>query len=172
MSEQEEPTSPELVAMVVTGLMLDPSSNVPIVILRDEERTLFLPIWIGAAEAQAIALRMEGIATQRPMTHDLFTQMCERLGGMISRVVISDLREGTFFADIYLDPSDPQKVLDARPSDAIALALRAQAPIFARRAVLEQAQIVPAALDPSDDEERIRRVLEDMNPDDPGRYKM
>lgn len=171
MSQDEIP-SLDLVSMSVSGLMLDPSSNVPIVILRDVDRTLFLPIWIGVAEAQAIALRMEGVATPRPLTHDLLLQMCERLGGSIEKIVISDLKEGTFFAEIHLSPEEPRRVLDARPSDAIALALRAQAPIFVRRAVLDQAQVIATALDPADDAERIRRVLEELNPDDPGRYTM
>jgi uncharacterized protein len=171
MSQDDSP-GPDLVPMSVTGLMLDPSSNVPIVILRDLDRTLFLPIWIGVAEAQAIALRIEGVITPRPLTHDLLLQMCERLGGTIEKIVISDLREGTFIAEIHLDPGEPKRILDARPSDAIALALRAQAPIYVRRAVLDQAQIVTGSLDPTDDEERIRRVLEEMNPNDPGRYTM
>jgi bifunctional DNase/RNase len=158
--------------MAVTGLMLDPTSNVPIVILRDLERTLFLPIWIGVAEAQAIALRMEGVAPPRPLTHDLLLQMCQRMGGSIEKIVISDLREGTFFAEIHLTPDEPKRILDARPSDAIALALRAEAPIFVRRAVLDQAQVVATALDPADDAERIRRVLEELNPNDPDRYTM
>lgn len=171
MSQEDSPW-PDLVPMAVTGLMLDPSSNVPIVILRDFDRTLFLPIWIGVAEAQAIALRMEGVAAPRPLTHDLLLQMCERLGGSIEKIVISDLREGTFFAEIHLAPEEARKILDARPSDAIALALRADAPIYVRRTVLDQAQVVPTALDPADDEERIRRVLEELNPNDPGRYTM
>jgi len=166
---QEDSAGLDLVPMAVTGLMLDPSSNVPIVILRDLDRTLFLPIWIGVAEAQAIALRMEGVAPPRPLTHDLLLQMCQRLGGSIEKIVISDLREGTFFAEIHLALETP-KVLDARPSDAIALALRAEAPIFVRRAVLDQAQVVATALDPADDAERIRRVLEELNPNDPDRY--
>jgi len=168
---QEDSAGLDLVPMAVTGLMLDPSSNVPIVILRDLDRTLFLPIWIGVAEAQAIALRMEGVAPPRPLTHDLLLQMCQRLGGSIEKIVISDLREGTFFAEIHLALETP-KVLDARPSDAIALALRAEAPIFVRRAVLDQAQVVATALDPADDAERIRRVLEELNPNDPDRYTM
>ncbi len=171
MSQDETPRI-DLVPMAVTGLMLDPSSNVPIVILRDLDRTLFLPIWIGIAEAQAIALRMEGVAAPRPLTHDLLLQMCERMGGSIEKIVISDLREGTFFAEIHLAPEEPKRILDARPSDAIALALRAEAPIYVRRAVLDQAQVVTTALDPTDDAERIRRVLEELNPNDPGRYTM
>ncbi len=158
--------------MAVTGLMLDPSSNVPIVILRDLARTLFLPIWIGVTEAQAIAIRLEGVAPPRPLTHDLLLEMCGHLGGRISRIVINDLRDGTFFAEIHLDPKDPKQVLDARPSDAIALALRAGAPIYVRRAVLEKAQVVAAPLDARDDEERIRQVLEQLDPSDPNRYKM
>ncbi len=172
MSQETPPPESDLVPMAVTGLMLDPSSNVPIVILRDLARTLFLPIWIGVTEAQAIAIRLEGVVPPRPLTHDLLLEMCGRLGGTIDRVVINDLRDGTFFAEIHLNLKDPKLVLDARPSDAIALALRAGAPIYVRRTVLEQAQVVAAPLDAGDDEERIRQVLEQLDPNDPSRYKM
>src|SRR5262245_23385769 len=132
----DEPTAPDdPVRMEVKGLMLDPSSNVPIVLLRDSETSAFLPICIGMPEAQAIALRIEGVQPPRPLTHDLLLQACRRLGGNIERVVISDLQESTFFAQIHLFQGDERVSLDARPSDAIALALRAEAPIFVRRTV-------------------------------------
>ncbi len=172
MSQDKPSPDSDLVQMAVTGLMLDPSSNVPIVILRDLARTLFLPIWVGVTEAQAIAIRLEGVVPPRPLTHDLLLEVCDRLGGRISRIVISDLRDGTFFAEIHLGPTHPKRALDARPSDAIALALRAGAPIYVRRTVLEQAQVVAAPLDDSDDEARIRQVLEQLDPNDPNRYKM
>ncbi len=171
MSENDD-ARPDPVPMIVTGLMLDASSNVPIVILRDLDRTLFLPIWIGAAEAQAIALRLEGMETPRPLTHDLLLRVCEQLGAKVNRIVVSDLREGTFIAEIHIGSAESPRIVDARPSDAIALALRAEAPIFVRQSVLDQAQVVAASQNPEEDAERIRRILEEMNPNEPGRYTM
>src|SRR5262245_59313847 len=123
------------------------------------------------AEAQAIALRIEGVQPPRPLTHDLLLQACRRLGGNIERVVISDLQESTFFAQIHLFQGDERVSLDARPSDAIALALRAEAPIFVRRTVLQKAQIIPSSLQGAD-EERLKKILEELNPEDLGRYTM
>ena len=108
----------------IKGLMLDPSSNVPIVILRDIQSQLFLPIWIGVFEANAIALRIEGIEPPRPMTHDLLRSVVDQLGGTVEKIVISDLRESTFFAMIHVKNDGRSVAIDARPSDAIALALR------------------------------------------------
>jgi uncharacterized protein len=157
--------------MEIKGLMLDPSSNVPIVILRDEQSDVFLPIWIGVFEANAIALRIEGVEPPRPMTHDLLLSSVRTLGAAIERIVISDLRESTFFAVIHLDFSGKKMTLDARPSDAIALALRAEAPIFVLRSVLEKARAVEIDADASE-EEKIRRMLEELGPEDLGKYTM
>src|SRR5947199_7645344 len=107
----------------IKGLMLDPSSNVPIVILRDIGSQLFLPIWIGVFEANAIALRIEGVEPPRPMTHDLLRLTIEQLGASVEKIVISDLRDNTFFALIHLRRGENAIEVDARPSDAIALAL-------------------------------------------------
>ncbi|HEY4592083.1 MAG TPA: bifunctional nuclease family protein, partial [Thermoanaerobaculia bacterium] len=104
----------------IKGLMLDPSSNVPIVILRDIGSQLFLPIWIGVFEANAIALRIEGVEPPRPMTHDLLRSVLEQLGGRVEKIVISDLRESTFFALIHVRNQERDVAIDARPSDAIA----------------------------------------------------
>ncbi len=161
----------EEVRVEIKGLLLDPTSNQPIVILRDADSRLLLPIWIGIFEANAIALRLEGVETPRPMTHDLLQQALVRLGAGVERVVISDLREGTFFALIYLQTPQGALRLDARPSDAIALAVRVQAPIFVLRAVLEQAKAEELAAEPSD-EEKLKQWLENISPEDLGKYTM
>lgn len=163
-------TSEEL-RMEIKGLMLDPASNVPIVILRDETSDVFLPIWIGVFEANAIALRIEGVEPPRPMTHDLLLSSLSSLGAAIERIVISDLRDSTFFAIIHLDRKGEKLSLDSRPSDAIALALRAEAPIFVLRDVLERANAVDHDQGASE-EEKIRKMLEELGPEDLGKYTM
>src|SRR5215208_3953679 len=114
--------------MEIKGLMLDPSSDIPIVILKDTGSQLFLPIWIGVPEAKAIAIRIEGVELPRPMTHDLLRSVFETLGARIDRIVISDLKDNTFFAMIHAQQDGRTLSIDARPSDAIALALRANVP--------------------------------------------
>lgn len=163
--------APEELRMSIKGLMLDPSSNVPIVILKHDDSQVFLPIWIGVFEANAIALRIEEVETPRPMTHDLFHNTLQSLGTQIQKIVISDLRDNTFFALIHLQRNGEVLQMDARPSDAIALALRAQAPIFVTRPVLEKAKAVDLASEISD-EEKLRRWLEEVSPEDLGKYKM
>ena len=113
-----------MVKMEIKGLLMDPVSNMPVVILRDPEKGLFLPIWVGIFEANAIALEMEKVATPRPMTHDLLKNLLTELDTRVDRVVINDLRENTFFARIHLTRGDSTLSVDSRPSDAIALALR------------------------------------------------
>jgi len=155
----------------IKGLMLDPSSNVPIVILRDIGSQLFLPIWIGVFEANAIALRIEGVEPPRPMTHDLLRSVLEHLGGKVEKIVISDLRESTFFAVIHIRNHEQGVEVDARPSDAIALALRTGSPIFVLRSVLDKAQAVDLATDASD-EDKLKKWLEEISPDDLGKWTM
>lgn len=155
----------------IRGLMLDPSSNVPIVILRDTESQLFLPIWIGVFEANAIALKIEGVEPPRPMTHDLLRLMLEQLGAQVEKIVISDLKESTFFAVIHVQHGDRSIGIDARPSDAIALALRAEAPIFVLRSVLDKAQAAELATDATD-EERLKKWLEEIGPEELGKWTM
>jgi bifunctional DNase/RNase len=155
----------------IRGLMLDPSSNVPIVILRDPQSQLFLPIWIGVFEANAIALKIEGVEPPRPMTHDLLRMMIEHLGAQVEKIVISDLKESTFFAVIHVHHDGQSIGIDARPSDAIALALRAEAPIFVLRSVLDKAQAAELTTDVSD-EERLKKWLEEINPDELGKWTM
>jgi bifunctional DNase/RNase len=155
----------------IKGLMLDPSSNVPIVILRDIGSQLFLPIWIGVFEANAIALRIEGVEPPRPMTHDLLRLVLERLGGQVEKIVISDLKESTFFAVIHVRNQEHSVEIDARPSDAIALALRTGSPIFVLRSVLDKAQAVDLATEAGDDE-KLKKWLEEISPDDLGKWTM
>lgn len=159
------------VRMEIKGLMLDPTSNVPIVILRDAESQLLLPIWIGVFEANAIALRLEGVETPRPMTHDLLRSTLEQLGATVRKIVICDLQESTFFALIHVSVRDRELTIDSRPSDAIALALRTDAPIFALSHVLEKARAVDLVADPTD-EDRLRKWLEEIRPEDLGKYTM
>jgi len=155
----------------IKGLMLDPASNVPIVILRDTQSQLFLPIWIGVFEANAIALRIEGVEPPRPMTHDLLRLVLDQLGAAVEKIVISDLRESTFFALIHLRHGDDSVTVDARPSDAIALALRVSAPIFVLRSVLDKAQAADLATQVND-EEKLKKWLEEISPEELGKWTM
>lgn len=163
--------TPEELRMEIKGLMLDPSSNVPIVVLKHEASQVFLPIWIGVFEANAIALRIEGVDTPRPMTHDLLRTTLEQLGAKVEKIVISDLKDNTFYALIHLQRNGESVHVDARPSDAIALALRTEAPIFVSKPVLDKAQAVDLASQISDDE-KLRKWLEEVSPEDLGKYEM
>lgn len=155
----------------IKGLMLDPSSNIPIVILRDTQSQLFLPIWIGVFEANAIALRLEGVTPPRPLTHDLLHSAITQQGGTVEKIVISDLRESTFFAVIHVYQQGVALQIDARPSDAIALALRADAPIYVLRSVLDKAQAVDLVTEASD-EEKLKKWLEEISPEELGKWTM
>jgi bifunctional DNase/RNase len=160
----------QLVPMSIKGLMLDPVSNSPIVVLKDEAEKFFLPIWVGIFEANAIALQLENVATPRPMTHDLLKNMIADLDARVARVVINDLRDSTFFAQIRLITGGKTLEVDARPSDAIALALRTEAPIFVAQSVLDQAQTISP--DGDDSDEKLKKWFEQLGPDDMGKYKM
>jgi len=165
--------SSDLIAMSIKGLMLDPVSNSPIVVLKDDDEKFFLPIWVGIFEANAIALQLENITTPRPMTHDLLRNMISELNARVIRIVINDLRDSTFFAQIRLavgTGSDRTLEVDARPSDAIALALRTEAPIFVTQNVLDQAQTITP--DSDDSEEKTKQWFENLSPEDLGKYKM
>ncbi len=159
-----------LVEMSVKGLMVDPVTNMPIVILRDAENQRVLPIWVGPVEANAIALQIENIAPPRPMTHDLLRNLLAELGATLTRVIIADLRENTFYAYLELHRGGEVQLLDARPSDAIALAIRTRAPVFVDTKVLDQARSVDVSSEQAD-QERLQRWLESLDPDDLG-YKM
>ena len=130
--------------MKVKGLALDPLSNMPIIILRDEEEKRSLPIWVGLFEANAIALELEKIPTPRPMTHDLIKNILESIDARVVKVEVNDLRENTFFAVIHLQLGSAEIAVDSRPSDAIALAIRAKAPVFAEDRVFDKAERLPS----------------------------
>jgi bifunctional DNase/RNase len=159
------------IEMTIKGLMVDPITNMPIIILRDKDGQRVLPIWVGVFEANAIALQMENVSTPRPMTHDLLKNVISDLKADIEKIVVSDLRENTFYALIYLVVNGEAMAIDARPSDAIALALRARAPIFVEDSVIDHAKTVDFAPEKGDSE-RQRKWLESLDPDEMGRYKM
>ncbi len=159
------------VEMTIKGLMVDPVTNMPIIILRDQEGQRVLPIWVGVFEANAIALQIENIATPRPMTHDLLRNVITDLKAQVRKIVVSDLKENTFYALIYLTVNGDTVAVDARPSDAIALALRVRAPIFVEDAVIDGAKSLDFTPDKADSE-RLQKWLESLDPEDLGKYKM
>ena len=160
-----------MVKMEIKGLLMDPVSNMPVVILRDADDGVFLPIWVGIFEANAIAIEMEKVTTARPMTHDLLKNVLTELNTKVDRVVINDLRDNTFFARIYLSRGEARWNIDSRPSDAIALALRSKAEIFVEEEVLEKSRTLRSESE-EQDPERLRKWLEEVNPEDLGKYKM
>jgi hypothetical protein len=160
-----------LIEMTIKGLMVDPITSMPIVVLKDKDGERVLPIWVGVFEANAIALQIENVATPRPMTHDLLRNVIVDLDGAVDRVVVSDLQESTFFAVIHLTVKGEHLVVDARPSDAIALALRMRAPILVDETVIDNAKTVDFASD-SVDSNRLQQWLESLDPDEMGKYKM
>ena len=162
---------PMEIEMTIKGLMIDPITNMPIVILKDKGGEHVLPIWVGVFEANAIALQIENIATPRPMTHDLLRNILSEIEANVLRIVVSDLRDDTFYAMIYLDRAGGTIAIDARPSDAIALALRTKAPIYVEDSVVESAKGLDLTKD-STDSERLQKWLEGLNPEDLGKYKM
>jgi len=158
------------IEMSIKGLMVDPISNMPIVILRDKEGSRTLPIWVGMFEANAIALQIENISTPRPMTHDLLRNVIHDLKASVQKIVVCDLQDSTFYALIYLTLNGEVVAIDARPSDAIALALRTRAPIYVEEAVIDNAKTVDVTADKAD-ADRLHKWLESLDPDDLG-YKM
>ena len=159
------------IEMTIKGLMVDPITNMPIVILRDKDGQRVLPIWVGVFEANAIALQIENVTPQRPMTHDLLNNVIHDLRADIQKIVVSDLKDNTFYAIIYLTIGGEVTAIDARPSDAIALALRTKAPIFVEERVIDNAKPLDIAADKGDSE-RLHKWLESLDPDDLGKYKM
>jgi uncharacterized protein len=158
------------IEMTIKGLMVDPITNMPIVILRDKDGQKVLPIWVGTFEANAIALQIENISTPRPMTHDLLRNVIHDLKASVQKVVVCDLQDNTFYALIYLATAGDTVAIDARPSDAIALALRTRAPIFVEDTVVDNAKTVDLAADKAD-ADRLHKWLESLDPEDLG-YKM
>ena len=157
--------------MMVKGLALDPLTRSPIVILKDKGDERVLPIWIGIFEANAIALELEKIATPRPMTHDLILNVMASLSARIKKIEINELKDNTYFANIHLDTDSNSIVIDARPSDAIAVALRAEAPIFVSKDVVEKTQSFDIDFK-TDASEKMKDWLESLDQEDFGKYKM
>ena len=159
------------IEMLIKGLMVDPVTNMPIVILRDQEGERVLPIWVGVFEANAIALQIENITAPRPMTHDLLRDIIGNLKAAVEKIVVSDLKESTFYALIYLRVNENLVAVDARPSDAIALALRVRAPIYVEDSVIENARSFDLTTDKGNSE-RLAKWLENLDPEELGKYKM
>ena len=159
------------IEMTIKGLMVDPIANTPIVILRDKDGQRVLPIWIGMFEANAIALQIENVAPPRPMTHDLLRNVIQDLDASVQKVVVYDLQENTYYALIYLAMNGGTVAIDARPSDAIALALRTRAPIFVEDTVIDNAKTVDFTPEKAD-ADRLQKWLESLDPDELGKYKM
>jgi bifunctional DNase/RNase len=159
-----------LIEMQIKGLMMDPVTGVPIVILRNADNQRVLPIWVGPVEANAIALQIENVTPPRPMTHDLLKNLLTEFDARVQRVVITALRGNTFYAYLDIDRQGTRVLVDARPSDALAVALRSRAPVFVDEAVLDQASSVEVSNEQAD-RDRLQRWLESLDPDDMG-YKM
>jgi uncharacterized protein len=160
-----------LIEMSIKGLMVDPITNMPIVILKDKLGERVLSIWVGIFEANAIALQIENVSTPRPMTHDLLRNIITDLDGSVDRVVVSDLKDNTFFAIIHLNVRGERIAVDARPSDAIALALRTRSPILVEESVIDNAKTVDFTAEPGDNA-RLQKWLESLDPEELGKYKM
>jgi len=160
-----------LIEMMIKGLMVDPITNTPIVILKDKDGDRVLPIWVGVFEANAIALQIENVSTPRPMTHDLLRNIITDLDGRVDRIVVSDLKDNTFFALIHLTVKGEGIAVDARPSDAIALALRTRAPILVEESVIDNAKTVDFGSERLDDN-KVQKWLESLDPAELPKYKM
>jgi bifunctional DNase/RNase len=157
--------------MKIRGLMMDPVTNMPIVILKDVNGNSVLPIWVGIYEANAIALEIEKVTTQRPMTHDLIKSLLHGLDTGIRKVVVNELKDDTFYAIIWLERNGELISVDSRPSDALALALRLDCPIYVEESVLKSSKLSTSTAERVNNEE-LRRWLEGLNDEDLGRYKM
>jgi bifunctional DNase/RNase len=159
------------IEMKIKGLVVDPISKMHIVVLEDLKSERMLPIWIGVFEANAIALKIENISTPRPMTHDLLKNFLDELNISIEKIVVNDVRDNTFFAQIHCRNKDQTITIDSRPSDAIALALRAEAPIFVENEVVKKAHSLKFD-DNLEDSEKLKKWLEGLKPENFGKYKM
>jgi len=162
--------------MEISGLAIDPLSSVPIVILKEVEGKNSVPIWIGLLEASAIATVLEEIEFSRPMTHDLLKNIMETMNIVIERIVVDDLKDNTYYATIYMVADGRNYEIDSRPSDAIAIALRTQAKIFMEESVIERSRKIdltkPEDLHSEEAKKKWAEVLENLDPDDFGKYKM
>jgi bifunctional DNase/RNase len=157
--------------MKIRGLMMDPVTNMPIVVLKDVQGQAILPIWVGVYEANAIALEIEKVQTPRPMTHDLLKNVLLGLEVRVQKVVVNDLKDDTFYALIWVERDGEMMTIDSRPSDALALALRVDCPIFVDETVLKNSK-VSSAISERSTNEQLRSYLEGLSDDDLGRYKM
>src|SRR6202140_4505273 len=158
------------VEMKIRGLMMDPVSNMPIVLLRDSGSDTVLPIWVGIYEANAIALEIEKVSTPRPMTHDLIKNVLTGLDAHVHKIVVTELKEDTFYAVIWMEREGRVISVDSRPSDALALALRVDCPIFVEEEVLKTSKKAANASETTSEE--LRKWLEGLNDEDLGHYKM
>jgi uncharacterized protein len=158
--------------MKIRGLMMDPVTNMPIVILKDVASSHVLPIWVGIYEANAIALEIEEVSTPRPMTHDLIKSLLLGLDAGIQKVVVSELKDDTFFAVIWVQRNGELISVDSRPSDALALALRLDCPIYVDDAVLKSSKLANSVADRVNTNQELKRWLENLGDEDLGRYKM
>lgn len=159
------------IEMKIRGLMMDPATNMPIVILKDLKGNAVLPIWVGVYEANAIALEIEKVATPRPMTHDLIKNLLLGLNTAVHKVVVNDLRDDTFYALIWLEQDGQSISIDSRPSDALALALRLDCPIYVEESVLKSSKVSSMTSEKVSGEE-MRKWLENLNDEEMGHYKM
>ncbi len=157
--------------MKIRGLMMDPVTNMPIVVLKDVGGQAILPIWVGVYEANAIALEIEKVQTPRPMTHDLLKNVLLGLEVRVQKIIVSELKDDTFYALIYVERDGEMMTIDSRPSDALALALRMDCPIFVSDQVLKNSK-VSSAINERTTNEQLRSWLEGLSDDDLGRYKM
>ena len=156
----------------IRGLMMEPATNMPIVVLKDVASDTVIPIWVGIFEANAIAIEIEKVAAPRPMTHDLARNVIRHLNAQLERVVITEIKNETFHAVLWLRQAEEQVMIDARPSDAIALALRADCPIFVAEHVMQSAKLNTSGPSEGPTAEQLRGWLEGLNDEDLGRYKM
>ena len=154
----------------IRGLMMDTNTNMPIVVLKDVASDSVMPIWVGIFEANAIAVEIEKMSTPRPMTHDLTRNLIRHMNAKLERVVITEIKDDTFYAALWLRQGNEPIMIDSRPSDAIALALRADCPIYVAEQVMQTAKL--AAGPPDGPGEQLRNWLEGLNDEDFGRYKM
>ncbi len=159
------------VEMKIRGLMVDPSTNMPIILLKDAQSEAVLPIWVGLYEAQAIALEVEKSQTPRPLTHDLLKNLIHGLNAKVQRIVVTELKDDTFYAVIWMEQNGEIVALDSRPSDALALALRTDCPIYVDEDVLRAAKVLPNPAEQASSQD-VRKWLESLNDEDLGRYKM
>jgi bifunctional DNase/RNase len=163
----------ELMEVKVMGIVVDPKASNPVVVLVDLTGQKALPIWIGVFEAEAISRGLEDVVTLRPMTHDLMKQILDTFQASLTRVVISDIKENTFYANLYLNIEGKELVVDSRPSDAIALAVRVKAPIFIAESVVEVTkQLGLFASNLLEEQDELKTIIENMKPEDFGKFKM